>query len=113
MFGLPVAERAKEAVSSERTLYRSISRLGSEGIVSLITAERAKWRPLPPAMLRFIVDLKAEDPPMRPHEVVTIYYVRFGRRPGYRRVEPVLSEEPMPLLMVRRFPPYNEMEGTA
>jgi hypothetical protein len=42
MFGLPVAERAKEAVSSERTLYRSISRLGSEGIVSLITAERAK-----------------------------------------------------------------------
>jgi putative transposase len=64
-------------------------------------------------MLRFIVDLKAEDPPMCPHEIVTICYVRFGRRPDYRRVEPVLSQEPMPLRMVRRLPLYNETEGTA
>ena len=63
-------------------------------------------------MLRFMVDFKAENPPMCPHEIVTICYVRFGRRPDYRRVA-VLSQEPMPLRMLRRFPPYNEMEGTA
>ena len=50
---------------------------------------------------------------MLPHELVTICYVRFGRRPDYRMVEPVLSEEPMPLRMGRRFPPYHKMEGTA
>lgn len=50
---------------------------------------------------------------MCPHEIVTICYVRFGRRPDYRRVEPVLSQEPMPLRMVRRLPLYNETEGTA
>jgi putative transposase len=110
LFGLPVAERAEETGSSVRTLYRRISRFQSEGMDSLFTAERAKRRALPPAMRRFIVDLKAEHPPMRPNEISTVCYVRFGRRPDYRTVERVLAEEPMPLRMVRRFPPYREME---
>jgi putative transposase len=45
---------------------------------------------------------------MRPHEISTVCYVRFGRRPDYRTVERVLAEEPMPLRMVCRFPPYHE-----
>ena len=57
---------------------------------------------------RFIVDLKAEHPPMRPYEIPTVCYVRFGRRPDYRTVERVLAEEAMPLRMVRRFAPYGE-----
>src|SRR3712207_7740153 len=40
----------------------------------------------------------------------TVCYVRFGRRPDYRTVERVLAEEPTPLRMVRRFPPYREIE---
>ena len=47
---------------------------------------------------------------MRPDEIATVCYVRFGRRPDYRTVERVLAEEPMPLRMVRRFPPYRGME---
>jgi hypothetical protein len=34
LFGLPVAERAEETDSSERTLYRRISRFESEGMAS-------------------------------------------------------------------------------
>lgn len=109
LFGLLVAQRAEETGSSERTLYRRISRFESEGMDSLFTAEGAKRRALPPAVRRFIVDLKAEHPPMRPNEIAAVCYVRFGRRPDYRTVERVLSEEPMPLRMVRRFPPYHEM----
>lgn len=108
LFGLPVAERAKQTGSSERTLYRRVSGFGSMGMDSLFAAESAKRRALPPAMRRFVVDLKAEHPPMRPNEISTVCYVRFGRRPDYRTVERVLSEEPMPLRMVRRFPPYHE-----
>jgi len=47
---------------------------------------------------------------MRPQEISTVCYVRFGRRPDYRTVERVLSEEPMPLRIMRRFPPYREIE---
>jgi putative transposase len=106
---LPVAERAEQTGSSERTLYRKVSRFEAEGMDSLFAAEGAKRRSLPPAMRRFVVDLKAEHPPMRPHEIAGVCYVRFGRRPDYRTVERVLAAEPMPLRMVRRFPPYHEM----
>ena len=109
LFGLPVAGRAEETGSSQRTLYRRVSRFESEGMDSLFATEGAMRRSLPPAMRRLILDLKAEHPPMRPHEVSTVCSVRFGRRPDYRTVERVLAEEPMPLRMVRRFPPYHEM----
>lgn len=108
LFRMPVAERAGETGSSERTLYRRISRFEAEGMGSLFAPGNAKRRALPPSMRRFIVDLKAEHPRMRPHEISTVCYVKFGRRPDYRTVERVLAEEPMPLRMVRRFPPYHE-----
>jgi transposase len=111
LFGMPVAERAGETGSSERTLYRRISRFEAEGVDSLFAAKGAKRRGLPPMIRRLIVDLKAEHPPMRPHEISTVCYMRFGRRPDYRTVERVLAEEPTPLRMVRRFPPYREAHG--
>ncbi len=109
LFGLPVAERAERTGSSERTLYRRISRFELEGVGSLFATAGAERRALPPAMRRFVVDLNAEHPPMRPYEISTVCYVRFGRRPDYRTVEWVLAEEPMPLRLVRRFPPYREI----
>jgi len=109
LFGVPVSERAQETGSSERTLYRKVSRFEAEGVDSLFAAGSSKRRGLPPAVRRLVVDLKAEHPPMRPHEIATVCYVRFGRRPDYRTVERVLAEEPMPLRIMRRFPPYHEM----
>lgn len=47
LFGLPVAERAEETGSSERTPYRRISRFESEGMDSLFVGEGAKHRTLP------------------------------------------------------------------
>jgi hypothetical protein len=35
-------------------------------------------------------------------------YGCFGRRPDYRSVARVLEEEPVPLKMVRNYPPYHE-----
>ncbi len=110
LFGHSVAERARAIGSAERTLYRKVSRFGSEGMDSLFATERARHLALPPALRRFIVDLKAEYPPMRPNEIATVCYVRFGRRPDGRTVKRVLEEDPMPLRMIRRFPPYHEIE---
>lgn len=114
LFGSSVAERAGEVDASERSLYRRVSRFESEGMDSLFATERAKRRVLPPSARRLVVDLKAEHPGLNLNEIARICYaricyVRFGRRPGYRTVGRVLAEEPMPLRMVRRFPPYSEM----
>ena len=110
LFGLPVSERAGQIGTSERTIYRKVARFEAEGMDSLFAAEGTRRRSLPPAMRRLVVDLKAEHPPMRPHEIASVCYVRFGRRPDYRTVERVLAEEAMPLRIMRRFPPYREIE---
>lgn len=110
LFGVPVSERAGQTGSSGRTLYRKVARFEAEGVDSLFAAKGSKRRGLPPAVRRLVVDLKAGHPPMRPHEISTVCYVRFGRRPDYRTVERVLAEEPMPMRIVRRFPPYREMD---
>jgi len=109
LFGSSVAERTEQTGTAERTLYRRVNRFEAEGMYSLFSTERAKPKRLAPAIRRFIVDLKAEHPSMRLNEVANVCYVRFGRRPDGRTVARVLAEEPIPLRMVRRYPPYNEI----
>jgi putative transposase len=72
LFDLPVSERAEQTGTPERTLYRKVSRFEADGMDSLFAAAGAKRRVLPPAIRRLIVDLKAEHPPMRPHEISTV-----------------------------------------
>lgn len=42
-------------------------------------------------------------------EIANVCYARFGRRPSKHTVKRVLSEEPIPLRMVRLFEPYREI----
>jgi hypothetical protein len=62
LFGSSVAERAPETGIAERTLYRRVGRFEEKGMESLFAAEPARFRRLPPAMRRLIVDRKAEYP---------------------------------------------------
>ncbi len=109
LFGSPVAERAEQTGASERTLYRRMDRFEAEGMESIFGSDRAKHRRLPPTLRRLVVDLKAEYPRFSLNEIAKICYVRFGRLPSRHTVKKVLREEPMPLRMVRRFPPYHEI----
>lgn len=109
LFGSPVAERAEQTGASERTLYRRVDRFEVEGMESLFGSDRAKQRRLPPALRRLVVDLKAEYPRFSFNEIAKICYVRLGRLPSGHTVKRVLREEPMPLRMVRRYPPYREI----
>jgi putative transposase len=65
---------------------------------------------LPPAICRAIVDLKAEHPPLNLEEIANICQTLFGRRPDGHTVKAVLEESAIPRKLVRRFPPYHEME---
>jgi transposase len=60
-------------------------------------------------MRQVIVDLKAEHPAFRPHEIATICYLRFGRKPSHQSVQKVLADGPKPTISRRRFPPYGQI----
>lgn len=110
LFGASADGRAEETgASSGRTLRRRAARFEAEGMESLFGSETARRRRLPPAMRRLVVDLKAEHPAFNPNELSRVCYVRFGRRPARKTVKRVLAEEPLPLRLVRRFPPYHEI----
>src|SRR5215207_8591151 len=110
LFGSPAAERAQQTgAASERTLQRKTRHFEAEGVESLFGSEHARARQLPPAVRRLIVDLKAEYPGFNLNEISNACYVLFGRRPDHKTVRRILAEEPIPLRIARRFPPYHEI----
>lgn len=110
LFGSPASERAQQTgAASERTLQRKSRSFEAEGVESLFGSEHARARQLPPAVRRLIVDLKAEYPGFNLNEISNACYVLFGRRPDHKTVRRILAEEPIPLRIARRFPPYHEI----
>jgi putative transposase len=112
LFGSSVAERAEETGTAERTLYRKAGRFETEGMESLFASQAARRRRLPPSIRRLVVDLKAEYPSFSLNEISKICCARFGRAPSRHTVKKVLQEEPAPLRMIRRYPPYHEVPET-
>jgi transposase len=110
LFDVPVAERVAEVGLSESTLYRRMDRFGDEGMESLFGSEHVRRRRLSPAVRRLIVDLKSEHPDLNLNEIANIIRACFGRKPDVRSVKRVLDEEPLPLKIVRNYPPYHEIE---
>ena len=108
LFDVSVTERAQEVGASDSTLYRRLDRFAQEGMESLFDAPAAKRKRLPPAVRRLIVDLKAEYPRFNLNEIANVVRAAFGRKPDVRSVGRVLEEEPLPLKMVKRYPPYHE-----
>lgn len=113
LFRESAAERAKETGTAERTLQRKTEQFDAHGMASLFPKEPvspvATSRSLPPDMRQLIVDLKAEHPAFRPHEIATICYVRFGRKPSHHSIQHVLASGPRPSITERRFPPYGQI----
>jgi transposase len=113
LFNESAAERARETASAERTLQRKAEQFEQHGMASLFPKEPTSpsdtSRSLPPDMRQLIVDLKAEYPAFRPHEIATICYVRFGRKPSHHSVQHVLASGPRPSITERRFPFYGQI----
>jgi hypothetical protein len=56
-----------------------------------------------------IVDLKTEYPGFRPHEIATICFLHFGRKPSDHTVQRVLADGPKPGVTMRRYPPSAQI----
>jgi transposase len=115
LFGANPKERAAETGLSARTIYYRANLFDQAGMASLLPptlpppVPKLDKRTLPPPMRQVLVDLKAEYPLLKIHELATICYVQFGRRPGAQTIKLVLADGPKPLRTMRRFPAYAEI----
>ena len=110
VFGGSVAERARETgAASESKIRRNSDLFDEGGMEPLFATQKAKRKRLPRWIRNTIVKLKGEHPPLNPNEIANIVYVRTGRKIGRKTVKKVLSEDPIPLRMVRRYEPYHEI----
>ena len=83
-------------------------------MVSLFPNERTSTavspgRNLPEDLRQLIVDLHAEHPGFTPHEIATICFLRFERRPSDHTVKRVIVSGPKSTVTRRRYPPYAQI----
>jgi putative transposase len=114
LFNETATERAKETGTAERTMYRKAEQFKEHEMASLFPKDSPdrsedQSRSLPPDMCQLIVDLKAEHPAFRPHEIATICFLRFGHKPSHHTVQRVVAHGPKPYIVARRFPPYGQI----
>jgi putative transposase len=117
LFGRSPALRARETGLAERTLRRKAQAFDELGMASLFAhlpgvplgPSEEDRRALPPRMRQFIVDLHAEQASQNAHEIATICYIRFGRRPSHHTVQRILAEGRKPTHTTRRYPLYEQM----
>src|SRR6266700_2879896 len=68
-------------------------------------------RSLPPHIRQEIVDLHTQYPAFRPHEIATICFVKFNRKPAPATIKLILASGPKPSTTERRHPRYAEIES--
>lgn len=127
LFGQSCAERAKQVGKPERTFRRKVDRFLQQGMASLFnsaptgvstssTQTQAKDQPAPAEnasskrvgakIKQFIIDLKAQHPPMRTNEIATVCYIKWGRKLDKRTIKRVLKSDLTPTTTQRRFPVF-------
>ncbi len=119
LWGQTPKERGAETGVSPRTIYYRANLFDQAGMASLLPAApppaipRQDKRTLPPDMRQEIVDLHAQYPAFRPHELATICFLKFNRKPAPATIKLILASGPKPSTTERRFPRYADIEDGA
>jgi len=109
-------ERGAETGVSPRTIYYKANLFDQAGMASLLPPEplpavpKLDKRTLPPDIRQEIVDLHTQYPAFRPHEIATICFVKFNRKPAPATIKLILASGPKPSSKERRYPRYAEIE---
>ncbi len=115
LWGATPKQRAAETGMSQRTIYYKANLFDQAGMASVMPptppspVPNGDKRTLPPPMRQAIVDLKAEYPPLSLHEIASICYAQFGRRPSPHTIKLILASGPKPSRTTRRYPRFAEM----
>ena len=93
LWGQTPKERGAETGVSPRTIYYRANLFDLAGMAALLPAEppppipRLDRRSLPPDILQEIVDLRAQYPAFRLHEIATFCFVKFNRKPALATIK--------------------------
>src|SRR5450759_546189 len=93
VYGRSIVQRALETGAAVRTIRRKADQFDARGMASLFPTrtqsadETADHREIPRQLRQLLIDLKAEHPAFRAHELATIGYVASGRRLDPRTVQ--------------------------
>ncbi len=100
LWGQTPKERAAETGVPQRTIYYKANLFDQAGMASLLPPAqppeipRQDKRSLPPPIRQEIVDLHAQYPAFRPHEIATICFVKFNRKPAPATIKFILASGP-------------------
>jgi hypothetical protein len=91
--------RAAETGMPMRTIYYKSNLFDQAGMASLLPPDpppavpKRDKRTLPPDIRQEIVNLHAEYPAFRPHELATICFVKFGRKPSPQTIKLIIARQ--------------------
>ncbi len=116
LFGVSPKERAAETGMSKSSIYTKANLFDASGMASLLpplpppdTSHQDK-RALPPPIRQAIVDAHADYPNLSLHEIASICFVQFGRKPSPHTIQYVLATGPTPSRTTRRYPHFADMD---
>jgi putative transposase len=116
LFGISPKERAEETGMSKSSIYSKANLFDWAGMASLFPPTPPSDIPkqdkcaLPPPVRQAIVDAHADYPELSLHEIASICYVQFGRKPSPHTIQYVLATGPKPERSTRRYKRFAEMD---
>lgn len=103
LFGMNPKERGEETGLSKSSIYVKANLFDQAGMASLLPPvpppdlPKQDKRTLPPPMRQAIVDAYTEYPELSLHEIASICYVQFDRKPSPHTIKYILATGPSPL----------------
>jgi putative transposase len=116
LFGVSPKERSEETGISKSSIYYKANLFDQAGMASLLppapppALPKQDKRTLPPPIRQAIVDAHAEYPALSLHEIASICYVQFGRKPSPHTIQYILATGPKPSLTTHRYKRFVEMD---
>lgn len=116
LFGVSPKERAEETGISKSSIYYKANLFDQAGMASLLPPipppdlPKQDKRTLSPPLRQMIVDAHAEYPELSLHEIASMCYVQFGRKPSPHTIKYILATGPKPLRITRRYKHFTEID---
>jgi len=115
LFGISPKERAEETGMSKSSIYYKANLFDQAGMASLFPPTpppdipKQDKRTLAPPIRQAIVDARAEYSELSLHEIASICYVQFGRKPSPHTIKYILATGPKPSRTTRRYKRFAEI----
>ncbi len=116
LFGVSPKERAEETGMSKSSIYSKANLFDQAGMASLFPPTpppdlpKQDKRILSPPVRQAIVDARAEYPELSLHEIASMCYVQFGRKPSPHTIKYILATGPKPSHITRRYKRFAEID---